>query len=78
VLLARSIIHKPKILFYEDPTDVMDEDIAKNYRHHTSDKHKWTIIVSSKNPLENQMHETLSWTMALYDFKIISYAKHIQ
>ncbi|MFV8332403.1 peptidase domain-containing ABC transporter [Flavobacterium sp. GSP14] len=51
VLLARSIIHKPKILFYEDPTDVMDEDIAKEIIDFiTSDKHKWTIIVSSKNP----------------------------
>jgi ABC-type multidrug transport system ATPase subunit len=57
VLLARSIIHKPKILFYEDPTDVMDEDIAKEIIDFiTSDKHKWTIIVSSKNLLENQMH----------------------
>lgn len=51
LLLARSIIHKPKILFYEDPTDVMDEDIAKEIIDFiTSDKHKWTIIVSSKNP----------------------------
>ncbi len=51
VLLARSIIHKPKILFYEDPTDVMDEDVAKEIIDFiTSDKHKWTIIVSSKNP----------------------------
>lgn len=51
VLLARSIIHKPKILFYEDPTDVMDEDIATEIIDFiTLDKHKWTIIVSSKNP----------------------------
>lgn len=51
VLLARSIIHKPKILFYEDPTDVMDENIAKEIIDFiTLDKHKWTIIVSSKNP----------------------------
>jgi ABC-type molybdenum transport system ATPase subunit/photorepair protein PhrA len=27
ILLARSIIHKPKILFYEDPTDTMDEKL---------------------------------------------------
>jgi len=25
ILLARSIINKPKVLFYEDPTDAMDE-----------------------------------------------------
>jgi len=51
MLLARSIIHKPKILFYEDPTDTMDEKVANEIIDFiTSDKHKWTIIVSSKNP----------------------------
>lgn len=51
LLLARSIIRKPKILFYEDPTDVMDEKIANEIIDFiTDDKHKWTIIVSSKNP----------------------------
>ncbi|MFV5694716.1 peptidase domain-containing ABC transporter [Flavobacterium sp. LB3P122] len=51
ILLARSIIHKPKILFYEDPTDTMDEKVANEIIDFiTSDKNKWTIIVSSKNP----------------------------
>ena len=51
MLLARSIIHKPKILFYEDPTDTMDEKVANEIIDFiTSDKNKWTIIVSSKNP----------------------------
>lgn len=51
VLLARSILHKPKILFYEDPTDKMDEKVANEIIDFiTSEKHKWTIIVSSKNP----------------------------
>ena len=51
MLLARSIIHKPKILFYEDPTDTMDEVVANEIIDFiTSDKNKWTIIVSSKNP----------------------------
>jgi ABC-type ATPase involved in cell division len=27
-LLARSIISRPKILFYEDPTDNMDDKVA--------------------------------------------------
>lgn len=50
MLLARSIIHKPKILFYEDPTDNMDEKVANEIIDFiTSDKNKWTIIVSSKN-----------------------------
>ena len=51
MLLARSIIHKPKILFYEDPTYYMDEVVANEIIDFiTSDKNKWTIIVSSKNP----------------------------
>lgn len=51
VLLARSIIHKPKILFYEDPTDMMDIKIANEIIDFlTSEKYNWTIIVSSKNP----------------------------
>ena len=51
VLLARSIIHKPKILFYEDPTDVMDIKVANEIIDFlTSEKNNWTIIVSSKNP----------------------------
>ena len=51
ILLARSIIHKPKILFYEDPTDTMDENVANEIIDFiTSDKNNWTVIVSSKNP----------------------------
>lgn len=51
LLLARSIIHKPRILFYEDPTDMMDEKVANEIIDFiTSDKNKWTVIVSSKNP----------------------------
>nr|WP_315155760.1 ATP-binding cassette domain-containing protein [uncultured Flavobacterium sp.] len=50
ILLARSIINKPKVLFYEDPTDAMDEKVANEIIDFiTSDKNKWTIIVSSKN-----------------------------
>lgn len=51
ILLARSIIHKPKILFYEEPTDKMDDEIANSIIDFiTSEKNDWTIIVSSKNP----------------------------
>ena len=51
ILLARSIIHRPKVLFYEDPTDRMDEKVANEIIDFiTSEKNKWTIIVSSKNP----------------------------
>lgn len=51
VLIARSIIHKPKILFYEDPTNEMDETIANQIIDFiTLPEHNWTLIVSSKNP----------------------------
>jgi ABC-type bacteriocin/lantibiotic exporter with double-glycine peptidase domain len=51
ILLARSIIHKPKILFYEDPTDTMDEKVANEIIDFiTAKENNWTIIVSSKNP----------------------------
>jgi ABC-type bacteriocin/lantibiotic exporter with double-glycine peptidase domain len=51
ILLARSIIHKPNILFYEEPTDKMDIKVANEIIDFiTSEKHKWTLIVSSQNP----------------------------
>lgn len=51
ILLARSIINKPKILFYEDALDRMDAPIAKEIIDFlTSSENKWTLIVSSKNP----------------------------
>jgi len=51
ILLARSIIHKPKILFYEEPTDKMDVKVANEIIDFiTSEKNKWTVIVSSQNP----------------------------
>ncbi len=50
ILLARSIINKPKILFYEDPLDKMDEKTANEIIDFiTSDKNKWTVIIASKN-----------------------------
>ena len=51
ILLARSIIHKPNILFYEEPTDKMDVKVANEIIDFiTSEKNKWTVIVSSQNP----------------------------
>jgi ABC-type bacteriocin/lantibiotic exporter with double-glycine peptidase domain len=51
ILLARSIVHKPKILFYEDPTDTMDDNVANEIIDLiTAPENNWTIIVSSKNP----------------------------
>ena len=74
ILLARSIIHKPKILFYEDPTDTMDEDIANEIIDFiTNKKHSWTIIVSSKNPYwktKNNRIITMQEGKILLDSKI--------
>ncbi|MBK9223533.1 MAG: ATP-binding cassette domain-containing protein [Flavobacterium sp.] len=50
ILLARSIINKPRILFLENPTDKMDEQVAKEIIEFIlSEKNKWTVIVSSDN-----------------------------
>jgi len=51
ILLARSIVHKPRILFFEDPSDSMDEKVATEIIDFImSDENKWTVIVSAKNP----------------------------
>ena len=51
ILIARSIVRKPKVLFYEDPTDRMDDDAARNIIDFICEpQHKWTIVVTSKNP----------------------------
>lgn len=50
ILLARSIINKPKILFLEDAFDKMDSDVATEVIDFiTSKENQWTLIVSSKN-----------------------------
>ncbi|GAB3710802.1 peptidase domain-containing ABC transporter [Flavobacterium koreense] len=50
IILARSIVNKPKILFFEDPLDKMDEEATKEIIDFITDsKNKWTVIVSSKN-----------------------------
>ena len=51
ILLARSIIHKPNILFYEEPTHKIDVKVANEIIDFiTSEKNKWTVVVSSQNP----------------------------
>lgn len=50
ILLARSIVHKPKILILEEPTANMDEETsAKIIDFLLSKDNKWTLIVASKN-----------------------------
>jgi ABC-type bacteriocin/lantibiotic exporter with double-glycine peptidase domain len=73
ILLARSIIRKPRILFYEDPTDTMDENVAQEIIDFiTAKEHQWTIIVSSKNPYWKTKSNRI---ITLEDGKIISDVK---
>ncbi|AWA30324.1 ABC transporter ATP-binding protein/permease [Flavobacterium magnum] len=51
ILLARSIVTRPRILFYEDPTDKMDDGAARDIIDFITDaRHPWTVMVSSRNP----------------------------
>lgn len=50
IILARSIVNRPKIIFYEDPIEKMDEHAAREIIDFLTDtKNNWTLIVSSKN-----------------------------
>ena len=70
ILLARSIINRPKILFYEDPLDKMDDEIAKEVIDFlTSDENNWALIVSSKN---NYWKTKCSRTITMSEGKIIN------
>ncbi len=51
LLVARAILRKPLVLFFEDPTDKMDDDTARQVIDYLMDPaHRWTVIVTSKNP----------------------------
>ncbi len=73
IILARSIITKPKILFYEDPIEKMDEKAAKEIIDFLTDSaHGWTLIVSSKNKYWEQK---CSRKITMKDGKIIADSK---
>ena len=73
ILLARSIIHKPKILFFENPTDNMDENVANQIIDFIlSSDNKWTVIVSSKN---ERWKSSCSRVITLDNGKIIAEIK---
>jgi ABC-type bacteriocin/lantibiotic exporter with double-glycine peptidase domain len=70
ILLARSIVNKPKILFYEDPLDKMDEEASKEIINFlTNSSNQWTVIVSSKN---NYWEQKCSRKITLQNGKIIA------
>ncbi len=73
ILLARSIINRPKILFYEDAVDKMDDEVAKEVIDFlTSEENNWTLIVSSKN---SYWKKKCSRTITMSAGKIISDTK---
>lgn len=73
ILLARSIVSKPKILFFEDPLDKMDAEATKEIIDFITDaKNKWTVIVSSKNEYWKQK---CSRRIQMKDGKIIADTK---
>ena len=73
ILLARSIVSKPKILFFEDPLDKMDAEATKEIIDFITDaKNKWTVIVSSKNEYWKQR---CSRRIKMKDGKIIADTK---
>ncbi len=70
ILLARSIVNNPKILFYEDPLDTMDEEASQEIINFLTDSsNPWTVIVSSKN---NYWEEKCSRKITLNNGKIIA------
>ena len=68
--MARSIINRPKILFYEDALDKMDDAAAKEVIDFiTSNENHWTLIVSSKN---NYWEQKCTRKITMRDGKIIN------
>lgn len=55
IILARSIITRPRILFFEDAIDKIDPEISEEIIDFiTAKENKWTLVVSSKNPYWKQ------------------------
>lgn len=51
ILIARSIIKMPRVLFYEEPTERMDDEMARQIIDFICDpKQHWSVVVTSTNP----------------------------
>lgn len=51
LILARTIIHKPKLLIMEEPLDKMDQKYANKIIDFLTDPSQdWTLVVASQNP----------------------------
>ncbi len=70
IILARSIVNKPRILFFEDPLDKMDDEATTQIIDFiTNPSHQWTVVVSSKN---KYWKEKCSRKITLQNGKIIA------
>ena len=73
ILLARCIISKPKVLFFEEALDKMDTNIAQEIIDFlTAKENKWTLIVASKNKYWKQK---CTRTITMHDGKIVNDSK---
>ncbi len=70
ILLARSIVKQPSVLFYEDPTDRMDAAAADAIIDFIfSEDNPWTVVVSSANP---RWQEKATRIITMENVKIIN------
>ena len=79
ILLARAILHEPKLLILKDPLEYFDDNEAESIiKYLVAPERKWALLVSSNNPL---WEKNCSKTIALEDGVIInqnrSNAQHI-
>ncbi|ALM50478.1 ABC transporter ATP-binding protein [Flavobacterium psychrophilum] len=73
ILLARSIVHKPNILFLEEPTSMMDDVTSQKITDFLlSEENNWTVLVASKN---NMYKDKCDRMIAIGDGKIINDVK---
>jgi ABC-type bacteriocin/lantibiotic exporter with double-glycine peptidase domain len=73
ILLARCIICKPKVLFFEEALDKMDTKIAQEIIDFlTAKENKWTLIVASKNQYWKQK---CTRTITMQEGKIVNDSK---
>ena len=49
IVMARNLINKPKLLFFEDALDKMDNDKSQDIIDFIMESKDWSVITSSKN-----------------------------
>ncbi len=55
ILMARAILHEPKLLILKDPLEYFDEEEAKRIMNYlASPERNWALLVSSNNPIWKQ------------------------